>query len=483
MTPTLLLSFRRGVSIIRASEEQVVLEFPWGKITMSELTPGLLAALRTLSSGGATEDDISALVMEKDGTIALPLLYYYLQRCSNLGLLCYTLIADSQPLVTVVPMRRGFQFNPKSIGVDTRVRISRFAYCRREGDMLVLESPLSSVRTILPGRLGAELVAELAQPRAYRDLSTSVEGLTEDTAQAFLGFLVNEALVIEVDEDGTLAEEDPTLAQWEFHDLLFHFRSRMGRHDYPLGATFPFLGKILPLPALKPKMSDEVIPLYKPDIDQLEKEDLPFTRVLESRESIREYGNQPINAEQLGEFLYRVARMRRIIEADPSQNLHYQVSSRPYPSGGAAYDLELYVTVHMCAGVPSGIYHYEPFDHQLCKVVSGNAHVEALLRDAQDAAELTCRPQILIILTSRFQRVSWKYSSIAYATTLKNVGVLYQTMYLVATAMGLAPCALGGGNSNLLAQAVGTDYFAESSVGEFILGSVAEPRAIVAEEK
>ena len=61
----------------------------------------------------------------------------------------------------------------------------------------------------------------------------------------------------------------------------------------------------------------------------------------------------------------------------------------------------------------------------------------------------------------------------AYATILKNVGVLYQTMYLVATAMGLASCALGGGDADLFVAAVGTDYYAETSVGEFILGSIA----------
>jgi oxazoline/thiazoline dehydrogenase len=81
------------------------------------------------------------------------------------------------------------------------------------------------------------------------------------------------------------------------------------------------------------------------------------------------------------------------------------------------------------------------------------------------------RPQIVMTLTSRFQRLSWKYESIAYAATLKNVGVLYETMYLVATAMELAPCALGAGNSDLFSRLIGTDYYRESSVGEFMLGS------------
>jgi oxazoline/thiazoline dehydrogenase len=121
--------------------------------------------------------------------------------------------------------------------------------------------------------------------------------------------------------------------------------------------------------------------------------------------------------------------------------------------------------------LPEGLYYYAPLEHQLVRLSERTAPVEQLLRGAQAAAGLAA-PPILITLASRFQRLSWKYGSIAYATTLKNVGVLYQTMYLVATAMGLAPCALGGGDADLFAAAAGTDYYAESSVGEFLLGSL-----------
>jgi hypothetical protein len=44
-------------------------------------------------------------------------------------------------------------------------------------------------------------------------------------------------------------------------------------------------------------------------------------------------------------------------------------------------------------------------------------------------------------------------------------------MYLVATAMDLAPCALGTGDSDYFTKLSGTDYLQETSVGEFILGS------------
>lgn len=81
------------------------------------------------------------------------------------------------------------------------------------------------------------------------------------------------------------------------------------------------------------------------------------------------------------------------------------------------------------------------------------------------------RPQVLVVVAARFGRVMFKYEAMAYATILKNVGALYQSMYCVATAMGLAPCALGGGNPDMFTAAAELDYYAESSVGEFLVGS------------
>jgi SagB-type dehydrogenase family enzyme len=471
-----LLSFRQGVSLGEASADRVTLEFPGGKVALTNPTPGLLAVLRALSADGAAEDQLSRLAVEKDGSAALAPLYHHLQRCGRLGLLRHTLVVAGQPLAVVEPMTGGFELHLPDIGASTRLRLSRFAFCRRDGDALALESPLSTVRTILPGTLGATLIGELARPRTYPDLC-AVGGVAEDTAQGFLSLLAGAAVLAEVAEDGTSLEDaDPPLALWEFHDLLFHAWSRTGRHDHAFGGTFRFLGRIAPLPALKAPMSDDVIPLHTLDVARLERDDPPFTEVLEARRSIREYGGRPITAGQLGEFLYRAGRVRRVVEADPALGRPYEASDRPYPSGGAAYDIELYVTINTCTDVPPGIYHYDPLGHRLCRLAGRDARVEALLRHARTCAMLTGEPQVLITLASRFQRLSWKYSGMAYATTLKNVGVLYHTMYLVATAMGLAPCGLGGGSAALFAEAAGLDWLAEGSVGEFLLGGAGPAR-------
>jgi SagB-type dehydrogenase family enzyme len=467
-----VLTLRDDISLIEVSPGSVKLVCSWGVSTLNRVTPGLLAALRTMLSDGATEEQLSQLVQEQDGTAALAPFYYRLNRWRGLGWVCYSLFASGQLLARVVPMAGGFRLSAEPVGMDRRVRLSRFAFCRREGDMLVLESPLSPVRTLLPGGEGAALVGELAQPFSPQELAADRAGLAAETAREFVSLLRDAALVGEVGQDGTLPEdEDPVRLPWEFHDLLFHSRSRPGRHDAAFGATLRFLGRMPPPPAVKTRMSDDTVQLCKPDLARLATDDPPFTRVLEERTSRREYGSQPITARQLGEFLYRVARVRSTVAPDPAAGLHYQVTSRPYPSGGACYELELYVTVNVCVDLVPGIYHYAPLEHQLHRLPVRKPHVDALLNDARVAAALPVEPQILITLASRFQRLSWKYSGLAYALSLKNAGVLMQTMYLVATAMGLAPCALGTGNSDLFETATGTGCLLEPPVGEFLLGS------------
>jgi oxazoline/thiazoline dehydrogenase len=466
-----VLSFRRDVRVVEEGPERAKVQAPLGTQSLSGLSPAMVAVLRALAGDGATEDQLTDLVMQDGDTADLARLYYQLERWRRWRLVRYSLVVEGPPLATLEPISPYFRFDPAPVAADARYVLSRFAFCRRVEGELVLESPLAHARTLLPGSLGARLVAELATPGSSLELAERTEGLAEDVALAFVSLLVTAGVLSRVGDDGVAEDVDETLRQWEFHDLLYHTRSRIGRHDYPVGGRFRFLGQIPPQPALKPRMSEETIELSRPDLERLMEGDRPFTRVLEERRSVREYGEQPITARQLGEFLYRVARVRSVTAPNPEVGLHYETSNRPYPSGGGSYDLELYLTVNTCDGIPSGIYHYDPLNHRLEKLADRNAHVETLLRDASISAARLCVPQVLISLASRFQRLGWKYNAIAYAATLKNVGVLYQTMYLVATAMGLAPCGLGSGNSDLLAEAVGLDYLKESSVGEFMLGS------------
>jgi SagB-type dehydrogenase family enzyme len=95
---------------------------------------------------------------------------------------------------------------------------------------------------------------------------------------------------------------------------------------------------------------------------------------------------------------------------------------------------------------------------------------ELLLQAAALAMGEAGLPQILITIAARFGRVSWKYSSIAYALILKNVGVLIQTLYLMAADMGLGGCAIGIANIDLFSKLTGLEFYVEGPVGQFAVG-------------
>jgi SagB-type dehydrogenase family enzyme len=263
---------------------------------------------------------------------------------------------------------------------------------------------------------------------------------------------------------------------WEFHDLLFHARSRAGRHDHPAGGTYRFAGLFEPPAVLKEVKSDAgVIPLHKPDMDELRKTDPPYALVQEERCSIREYSSNPITEQQLGEFLYRVGRMDDYNRLDlplPKGSVRMEFIHRPYPATGGLYELELFLIVNRCRNLDRAFYYYDPEQHRLVRISKITSLTRELIHDAGVSTGVSPENiQILIIVSARFQRIAWKYETLAYSGILKDVGVLYQTMYLSATAMGLAPCAVGYGNSDIFAKAAGTEYYTETSVGEFLLGS------------
>lgn len=353
-----------------------------------------------------------------------------------------------------------------------RFQLSRFACAHRAAGNLVVDCPHRSVRITVTASEAAALVAALAEPSSAAELTARLPFISPAVVRDVLAFLVAAGAAAPVGPDGRLAEDsDPNLVQREFHDVLMHSRSRYGLTDGPIGGVFPHAGVIPSSPAVKPAMAEPLIDLPRPDMDQLMAADPSLARVMETRRSVRAYGNRKLTADEVGEFLYRVARARAVAGPRPDDPHGYEISDRPYPSGGAGYDLEIYLLVRECEGIPSGLYHYQPMAHAVSELPCESATVNRQLRKAYYANGCQVIPQVLFILASRFSRLSWKYQGIAYATTLRNVGVLYEAMYLAATAMGLAPCALGSGDSASFGAMTALDPLVESSVGEFMLST------------
>ena len=476
MDPTWVLSLPENVTVAAQNDGELTLLGLRSPVTLRQLPPGLRDALGRLAAPGESAQWLAECVRAVDGPTGLARWYYHLQDLARRSQLRLAVHAGGDRLATLEPTAPSFILPPAGALPDRRYVLSRFAWVQRQGEVLVLESPLSPARIVLDDPRAVALVHSLTHPGTVAQIGGRAADLPTDTVAPLLGLLVHAGAACAVDDDGVSAEDaDPALRFWQFHDLLFHARSRQGRHDGPVGATYPQAGRLDPSPAVQPETGDDGIALHRPDLERAQREDPPFALVQQRRRSIRDYATEPITDRQLGEFLYRVARVtdrqQRQIET-PSGPVQMDFALRPYPAGGALYELEVYAVVAACGGLSPGLYRYDGVGHRLLRRAGRTAEVDRLLADAARATGLPATaPQVLLVLAARMPRVAWKYTGLAYALVLKDVGVMFQTMYLAATAMGLAPCAVGLGDSDLFAQAAGVDYYAETSVGEFLLGS------------
>jgi SagB-type dehydrogenase family enzyme len=416
-----------------------------------------------VSSRGSIDKEIHLLVRRLAGH---GLLEYRLQRSRN-----------SEDQVVIEPQVADYWPTVSQLGNADVLVLSRFAYMRRRGNEMVLESPRADALFRICNPKIATAITMLSTPQQIKRLRRHdhFPGLE------LLALLVGCHMLFKIDAAGDSglrpAEGDQNLVLWDFHDLLFHTRSTEGRHANPLGGVYPYSGVIPPLPAVRPHWPGNPIDLRRFSPAEAVS---PFAKLLRERHSTRSFDDQrPITLAELSRFLADTAC---VLSSSSSEDLGdggplVAYAFRPYPSAGASYELELYLAVDRCEGLARGFYHYDAGRHALVPIGARTQHLEALLRGAEFAMGEPAAPQILITLAARFGRMSWKYSSLAYALILKDVGVLTQTLYLMAADMGLGGCAIGSTNIDLFAKMTGIEFHVEGPVGQFALGRGAKPGA------
>lgn len=190
--------------------------------------------------------------------------------------------------------------------------------------------------------------------------------------------------------------------------------------------------------------------------------------VLARRRSRRTYGDRPLTLSEVSTLLYHSAQVHGTVV---DKHLGEQVF-RPFPTAGARSALELYLLVNRVTDMGQGLYRFDPRGHELVKLEEAAEAGAALNREFHAATDhsLNRDPPLALIIGAVFRRTMWKYRGIGLQLVYKDVGCLYQTLYLVTTAMNLAPCAIGTGRVNANADWLGTDPLVESRVGAFLVG-------------
>ena len=469
-TPVIAARLSDHVKLEGQADGNIVARFEGYAQGLGKFTPATLKRLPELRTGLPLASIARGRVGDKEVNLLV-------QRLARSGLLEYGLgpARGGRDSVVIEPQTADYSPQISKIGNTDTIALSRFAYLRRRGTEMVLESPrAAALFRIADPKMAAALVT-LSKPQKisrYRK-ERGFPGLE------FLGLLMDCQILFRLrdgDTDGLRPSEgDPGLVLWDFHDLLFHTHSTEGRQASPIGGLYSYSDLMAPLPAVRPAWPGKSVDLS----GAVTPPRSPFATLLDARHSIRDFDDgRPITLGELATLLQTAARVRAKWTAPSDmgeEGPEVSYASRPYPSGGAAYELELYLAVNQCEGLARGFYHYDAERHALTPIETRTPDLDAQLSDAEFAIGASSAPQIVITIAARFGRVSWKYSSVAYSLILKDVGVLTQTLYLAATDMGLGGCAIGTTNIDRFARMTGLEFSTEGPVGQFALGRGIEP--------
>jgi SagB-type dehydrogenase family enzyme len=155
------------------------------------------------------------------------------------------------------------------------------------------------------------------------------------------------------------------------------------------------------------------------------------------RSSIRDFELRPLPIGHLSQvlFLGHGVRGTKVVDGET-------VFDRCSPSAGGLYPIELYVACQEVRRVADGIYHYDARYHMLEEVRRGRFHAQ--LADLTIGQEMIRSANLVVAMTARVDRTTWKYGLRGYRYVWLDAGHVGQNIYLAAGGLGLGAVTIGG---------------------------------------
>lgn len=216
------------------------------------------------------------------------------------------------------------------------------------------------------------------------------------------------------------------------------------------------------IPPIFKKYTTQKIALPK----DFEKSNMNVEDAIKKRASWRDFSGN-IDMKEVSKVLYYANGFRELVDTDLGI-----LQKTNAPSAGSRHPIEVYTILQRVDGIADGIYHYDNENH-LLEVISESLPEENELFKIYNNQNNLAKANIILFMTSIHRRTSWKYGPRAYRFIHLDAGHIGQNLYLIAEAMGLGCCAVGGWNDESTNGLLKIDGIRELVVYSVVVGKKA----------
>lgn len=190
----------------------------------------------------------------------------------------------------------------------------------------------------------------------------------------------------------------------------------------------------------------------------------PLMRLLQTRDSCREYNLRPMPAQVLSNILACGYGITRNAHLDNIGQIYFRTT----PSAGGLFPLEIYAFARKVEGTADGLYHYNVRHHRLECLKEGSWFAE--LNHVLLMAPLVQGANLILFVSAVFARSQKKYGPRGYRYILLEAGHLAQNICLSAVEQGLGSLCMGGYLDRRLNTFLGLDSMTEAVVYSIAVG-------------
>lgn len=156
---------------------------------------------------------------------------------------------------------------------------------------------------------------------------------------------------------------------------------------------------------------------------------MSLEEAVQSRRSVREYSDEPLTLEEVGQLLWA------------AQGITSVQGARAAPSAGGTYPLEIYLAAGNVHGLEPGVYRYRPTGHDLVLVTAGD--IRPRLTEACLDQAWVGRAAVDIVIAAVYERTTARYGDRGVRYVHLEAGHAAQNLCLQAVALGLGVVTVG----------------------------------------